>query len=205
MGCPHFCELSRRCEELVAKFLQSQFDAERADPAGHKLDFDQLAAFRLLLHAEVENFLEQKATENISALRVRMDLDRHYRKMPACLFSLAVALCVEVDRPRCADQRVISKSAAALLAEATKFIRDNNGIKGNSFFVLSLCAGKTVDEIDEALSASLNSYGKRRGEVAHQSMKNCQNFNAPSEELRAARDIVKQLGDYFDATSHTAR
>ena len=66
--CPLFVDLSSRIEALRDKFVRDQLTAESADPAGFTPDPDRLAAFRLLTHAEFEDFLEAKAREGLDAL-----------------------------------------------------------------------------------------------------------------------------------------
>ena len=46
----------------------AQVAAQRADPLGYVADADALAAFRLLAHAEFEEYLERKATDGLAAL-----------------------------------------------------------------------------------------------------------------------------------------
>lgn len=98
--------------------------------------------------------------------------------------------------------------ASGFLAEAGNLIRageqviaDNNGVKGSSFFQLSVMAGKMPDEIDGALGASLTSYGKSRGDVAHKSVVRVRTLRAPSAEAKDAADLVRDLAAYFDVRS----
>lgn len=88
-----------------------------------------------------------------------------------------------------------------IIGIAKRIIKDNNGIKESFFGNLSVLAGKTADEIDTNLSASLNSYGKIRGDVAHQSTKHSSTINAPSAEFTSAKDLVCGLALYFDLMS----
>jgi len=67
-SCSHFKLLSNRLNELSLKFIEDQAAAEIADMAAFQPDLDRLAAFRLLIHAEIEDFLEAKATECCFAL-----------------------------------------------------------------------------------------------------------------------------------------
>jgi hypothetical protein len=64
-----FQHLEARYAELKTKFLDQQIVQEQQDPLNFQADLDQLAAFRLLMHAEVEDYLERKAKDAAAALR----------------------------------------------------------------------------------------------------------------------------------------
>ena len=66
--CQHFALLQRRIDELSQKFIDDQVEAERLDPTTFQPDLDRLAAYRLLVHAELEDFLEAKAKERLAAI-----------------------------------------------------------------------------------------------------------------------------------------
>jgi hypothetical protein len=45
--CPLYLDLESRVNELKAKFVRDQIEAEANDPSGFVADLDRLAAFRL--------------------------------------------------------------------------------------------------------------------------------------------------------------
>lgn len=196
--CQHFRLLHDRLEELSSKFMRDQVEAEKNDPSGFQPDLDKLAAFRLLIHGEIEDFLEAKAKDNIAAIRTRIAANTLWmRKSPELL---AVAIALKKPLPT-QDSLELTKFVAfvvELLGTANTAISDNNGVKSQSFVLLSLLAGKTIDEIDNILSSSLNSYGKNRGDVAHKSVTHSTSLNAPSTELAAAETLVLEIGRFHD-------
>ena len=196
MSCTDFKLLKERLEILKEKFLDSQLAIEGNDPLTFQSDFDQLAAFRLLFHAEVEGFLEAKAKENMDRISSSLTSPKWIRQYPE-LLSLAFALKKQAPHDEL-DTTKFNNFVQTLVSSANQSIKDNNGIKSPSFILLSICAGKTIDEIDSVLSGSLNSYGKDRGDVAHKSVTQSRTINAPSTELSAATSIVNQIGNYFD-------
>lgn len=78
-----------------------------------------------------------------------------------------------------------------------KFVSDNNGIKEGSFVKLSLICGRVADELDVSLISMLNSYGKGRGDVAHQSTRHVRTLLSPSSEKTNAIALVEALGVFF--------
>jgi hypothetical protein len=57
LNCHHFGHLQTRLNDLCIKFLDVEISSELENPATFAPDLDKLAAFRLLIHAEVETFL----------------------------------------------------------------------------------------------------------------------------------------------------
>lgn len=199
--CLHFRGLETRIQALTAKFVVDQLVAEAADPMAHVPDLDRLAAFRLLAHAEVEEFLEAKAKEGLVALTASINVPA--RKVSAFpeVFVLAHALGKQLTVSWPFDPARFMAEVHETVRTAEKAIADNNGVKGTSYFLLSLMAGKYPDEIDPSLGASLTSYGKSRGDVAHQSVARVRTLQAPSAEAKAINDLAKALASYFDVSS----
>jgi hypothetical protein len=199
--CAHFALLKQRVEDLSIKFVADQIHSELADPAGYQPDLDRLAAYRLLVHAELEEFLESKARDNIDSITIRMGSASTWMRLSPELLALAIGLKRTLPEQDILDLSRHCSFVIDMLAAARKAIAENNGVKLQSFALLSLCAGKTMDEIDGVLAASLNSYGKSRGDVAHRSVTRSQSLQAPSSEAATARALVEQIAVYFDVTA----
>lgn len=195
--CAHFKLLSERVTVLLQKFVADQIADEKANPLTFQPDLDRLAAFRLLVHAEIEDFLETKAEDNIATLVASVNTPPWARKFPE-LLSLAMVLKKAPPTGQEFDSQKFTVFVQELVGGAKKAISENNGIKSQSFLLLSICAGKTVDEVDSVLSGSLNSYGKDRGDVAHKSVTHSTTLQAPSSEVRTATSLVAQIATYFD-------
>ena len=196
--CLHFRLLSKRLNDLEMKFVSDQIQAEVANPATFQPDLDRLAAFRLLIHAEIEDFLEAKARDNVQVVKSRITSGGAWMRAAPELLPLAIAFKRGLPQEDTLDPQRHANFATELMNAASGFISDNNGVKTHAFTTLSLCAGKTLDEIDVVLSAGLNSFGRDRGDVAHKSVTRCTSLQAPSAELQTARNLVDQIGRYFD-------
>lgn len=199
--CPHFQHLSERVEQLGQKFVTDQVSSELAEPLIFKPDLDQLAAFRLLVHAEIEEFLEAKAKARIKTIDDCLKSGSAWMRDSPQLLALAIALRKALPTCEVTDSAEVNAYVQGLIGGARTAIKDNNGVKSAQFTFLSLCAGKTVDEVDSVLSGDLNSYGKDRGDVAHKSAARVQTLNAPSTELQTAKQLVAKLAAYFDVTA----
>lgn len=199
--CPYWGHLHSRLTELSKKFVDQQIEYEIADPIIFIPDLDQLAAYRLLMHAELEDFLEKKAGEGIrslyNAIGIQGDFSEFYSRA-FLLFSLTKQSLQLIDFE---DRHSVIFSMQTLVDMALKEIKNNNGIKSRSFILLSFCAGKSIDQVDQELLASLKSYGKERGEVAHQSVTRTKTLQAPTTEKKNATELVEKLAKYFDISN----
>lgn len=200
--CAHFAHLETRLTDLRVKFLDAQINDETANPTTFSPDLDSIAAFRLLMHAEIEDFLERKAKENLDRIDFQLvkSTAGSSRIFPELFYIATVAN--RPLTPKCVfDVVSLKQHISDMIGAAKGLIKENHGIKESSFSTLSVFAGKTADEIDSTLSASLNSYGKIRGDVAHQSTRHSSTINAPSAEFASAKDLVDGLALYFDLVS----
>lgn len=201
-SCAYFSHLEIRLSELKVKFLQDQMQEEAQDPVNFSPDLDNIAAFKLLMHAEIEDFLELKAKENLKAIESQILPSSNviWSRMFPELFYIVII----VNRhPECSifDIPSLKNFTKEIITSAKSIIAENNGIKENSFNKLSVFAGKTPDEIDSTLLSDLNSYGKNRGDIAHKSVKHVTNINSPSTEYTSAESLVNQIGKYFNISS----
>ncbi|NMZ97449.1 hypothetical protein [Pseudomonas lundensis] len=192
-----YIELKERLAKLESTFLGAQIAAELEEPLTFAADLDQIAAFRVLVHAEIEDYLERKAKESIIVLRDRAKLDGFSIKSNIELFLLANVFGCELPVPTPYDVKAIVASVGKLLADVERFVTGNNGIKEGSFIKLSLICGRMADELDVNLINMLNSYGRGRGDVAHQSTLRVRSLHAPTAEKANAIALVRALGDFF--------
>lgn len=196
--CSDYAHLVQRAELIKAKFLASQLVEEAGDMLTFVPDLDLLAAYRLLLHAEFEYFLEQKALATTKEIRSRISgAARWHRDFPQ-LLSLCLIDSHVLEGRGGLTRDSFEGAVQRILQNAEATIRENNGIKAGAFQRLSLIAGKTLDEVDETVSSMLNSYGKERGDVAHQTVSKARSLQTPSTELLNVNSIIRELGTYFD-------
>lgn len=196
MPSQQYSNLRQRHEVLVRRFVDFAIPLDR-DPTSHELDM--IASFKLLMHAEIETFIEDRVTFAI-AESVRNWYDR---KVPtSCLFHLIVRWYpwFEKDRnpfvnPRSVQQ--IGDLIAMCVRKASDEIAQNNGIKQAAFTRLACSGGLLNDDLSGTLLASLESYGTSRGDVAHKAVGRVSSLKDPRVEADDARQLV-QLLEQFD-------
>lgn len=185
--------LRGRIGVLRAKFVDAQLATERADPLAFVPDIDNLVAFRLLAHAEFEDYLETKARDGLASMEAafRSGQNTVRQNLNALVIAMSLAKPLRFEPPNWPTD------VAELLRAAREWIGKNNGIKDASFTMLSVFCGKMPDEVDGALSASLSTYGTSRGDVAHKSATRVTTIQAPSAEAQAVEDLITALDGYF--------
>lgn len=199
--CSHYQHLESRIGILVQTFLSDQLSNERLDPINFTPDPERLAAFRLLAHAEFEEFMENKAREGLNRLssiakakNFRIG-DMHHLLAIAHYLQYDIALVDPFDQPK-----YISKSTK-LMKHAEDLISDNNGIKRHSFLKLCLFYGAMPDDVDQTLLSILDSYGTKRGDVAHRSISRVKSILAPTDEEANVTTILQLLKSFYDVHS----
>lgn len=211
-----FMLLRKRADELILKYLEPTIFAERKaveekQPLPH-VDFDNFAAFRLLSHAELEGYFETKAQFALD------ELDQLFRlgKPVTAKFAALIFLYLWKQRhippwtdragtdsaSRKAEERDFKNLAQMACGYGRQFIKDNNGIKENSIHVLSGLMGYFTDELDEILIVELNQYGKKRGDVAHESWtKNNRVFDSAEIEKSRLLLILELTEKFYEKNS----
>ncbi|MFQ1681383.1 hypothetical protein ACK08B_16175 [Pantoea dispersa] len=193
-----FNEMTRRVKKLKSKYMARQVRNERN--AIFVFDEINMAAFRLLVHAEYEEYIETKALESLNIIKADVAMNGYSTSHIKNIFAIArqVDKNLNIDKPF--DEQNFKDIVNKIILEAEKKVRDNNGIKKNSFLILSLFCGYEDTSIDPLLLTNLESYGKDRGNVAHKSLRGVGrtiSFLAPSAEVQNAENIRLMLRKHF--------
>jgi hypothetical protein len=192
-----FVELDRRIGELTAKFVADQVAAEAADIANFVPDLDRLAAYRLLSHAEIEDYLERKARARINLLEGNFSSQNWSVSGDLSLYVLAALVAEPLPFECPHNEKKFLECIKAVIKSAKDLIDNNNGVKASSFMKLSIISGKMVDEVDSGLASSLSSFGANRGDVAHRGVGRTTSLLAPSSEMKSTLDLIKHIKLYF--------
>lgn len=198
MPSPEFQHLSDRLFALKKRFIDFDIPPDR-DPTHEELD--SIACFKLLLHAEVENYIEERIR---SAIFRANEAWSQGGKISRCFFTLLLRWSQEIstatekcrDTPRMPD---ITSILEKLSKKAIEIIDSNNSIKQAKFTQLAALAGMMADDHSPALLAALESFGKTRGDVAHRSVGRTRILNDPRVEGKDAEQLISMLGDFDTA------
>lgn len=209
MSCStYFTHLEQRCNELIRKYVQPIIDAEASALAASESlpmpDYDSIASFRLLVHAELEGYFEDKAKSEIDQLAKEFAGNKYINSKIASLITLylwrkQLPCSWNGTEKYESDFKILAQEA---LGFGRSFIRENNGIKENSIYTLSAIIGLYQHEIDEILVEELNSFGKKRGAVAHKSwVYDTRTFDSAETERNNVTSIIALIRNNYESSA----
>jgi hypothetical protein len=157
---------------------------------------DLMRGFRLLAHAEMESYLEERATAVAAAAVARY----HNTAEPdEVILHLVAFYTNKSDLSEGEFKRIydnMQNHPRAVLGKASKtFARrvgTNHGIREYNILQLLLPVGFDVNDIDATWLASMNSFGLSRGAVAHGTYKAQQTID-PVAERKTVDDLLKGM------------
>ncbi|HUV56297.1 MAG TPA: HEPN domain-containing protein [Dehalococcoidales bacterium] len=193
-------ELARlRCELLPKEFsLSGDYPPEV---------FTKTVAYRVLAHAEIESYIEDRAYE--AALTATTEWENSKKVSKTLLGLLAFSGQTMGEPPDSVnpsqpsqtsnwdDKIRISNKIKTAMNIFYNAIINNHGIKEKNILRLLLPIGIEVDKLDPVLLADLNSFAEVRGEAAHLSASKYrakQQIN-PKDELRTVESLANRLID----------
>lgn len=143
--------------------LEKNFDFQQNSRGiSHKQE-DHLKGFRLLCHAEFEDYFES------IALRIFDESVDVWKKKNIANFQIA-SFFVEHERIESSDN-TLTKSFQIIQYYKKNIIDTNHGIKEQNIKKMYAPLGFEMKDFDPILFAELDSFGKDRGESAHSSEK----------------------------------
>jgi len=194
-----FVALESNCRRLEAKFIHDQLQTELHDIANFVADLEFLAAYRFLIHAEIEDYLERKARDELARLK-KMVSKPPYPKISTMPWIYVFASLCGASLPfdYQYDEAAFFRRVNELLIKMEERVNENNGVKGETLKLISVVLGKGLDEIDQSLAANLTSFGQERGDIAHRSLGRVSTISAPSAEKQKVDNIMNMLRLYFN-------
>lgn len=191
-----FKELNSRLRELRTHFLPMKFS-----PTGDYTDRqqDRARGYRLLVHAEIESYLEDVSRDTVTqAIREWKANNKPSVTIVSFLASyhsswniseeLRNEEIIQIAKSRNNMKETVAEVIDLAQRQYIKKLKDNHGVKLKNFKTLILPIGVDIDEIDQTWLNNLDSFGAKRGEVAHKA-KRAQGAISPRDEF----EFVKQL------------
>lgn len=156
---PDYKKLKVRIGELEKRFLKfEQIDSSKPE------NQDKLRAFKLLIHAEIESYIENVVLE------IWNQCSDDWKNRKKVLPSLAFLIMYSSSRFE-ANEKQITKDdrIAQILNSYENIVKDNHGIMRKNILKLVIPLGLKYDDLDETWLTIIDSYGNYRGLVAHKS------------------------------------
>lgn len=162
-------------------------------------------AYRVLAHAEIESFLEDRAIHVVTKARKAWDEVQHVSRIAFCLMAFSGKEMSAPPDTLIAPSANKTKQWPSLIDIGEKLVpvtsafhnfvrRDNHGIKEKNFLSLFLPVGLAHSKIDPTFLAGLDSFGSLRGQAAHSTI-SVQQAVDPAEELKRVEALLPGLED----------
>jgi hypothetical protein len=195
--------------ESALKTLRKQFLPVAFDPTGNYSPevLAQARAYRVLAHAEVEHFLEDRADEVKDAALDGWKRSRKANVTLLCLMAFSGLECKtppdvlehpEVQKRKRNDERLqIDKRIVNAANSFYRVVQNNHGVKERNVLSLLITVGVNHGDIDPLWLIEMNSLGSKRGEAAHTSarQKTVQHPPDPKLEYDSVQRVVFGLAD----------
>jgi len=203
-------KLKRELTRLRRELLPKKFNLSGDYPSEI---FTKTLAYRVLAHAEIESYLEDRALQTaltaIKAWKRRKEVSktlagllafcgRNMEEPPPSLRPEQQSQSNTWD-----DKIRLSNKVDLAMNDFYLAVQNNHGIKERNILRLLLPIGIEVDELDPVLLADLDSFAELRGKAAHLSAskyRTRQQVN-PKDELRKVKSLLTRLVDIDRAIS----
>lgn len=192
------------CSEL--RRLRDHFLPKKWSPTGDYSDrkLDRTRAYRLLAHAEIEYFLEERLWQAVKEEYNNWTNHKQPNYVMTCLISAsrigwhdkeAEELDIaRIDPPTIKknDQSINDIISRAVEQYHSK-VEQNNGIKRRNLKELLMPTGISLAELDPTWLANMDSFGGQRGALAHRSRLGLRSPFDPKLSKQAVDDLLVGL------------
>ncbi|MFO7578984.1 MAG: HEPN domain-containing protein [Nitrosomonas halophila] len=195
-----FREMQARLTELRHHMLPAKFSST-GDYNDRQLD--RTRGYRVLVHAEIESYLEDIARE---AVTLAIQEWKSNRKPSTILLAFLAAYhsgwntnderenedIVRLAKARSRVKDSINEAIDVAQKQYITSVRDNHGVKEKNFKRLIIPLGIEIDELDGTWLTNLDNFGASRGDTAHKTKRATGQIN-PEDEYKTVKRLVKGL------------
>jgi hypothetical protein len=187
--------LSKRIHELRRSFLPKNFN-----PTGQYTSFqiDKTIAFRLLVHSEIESYFEDRAREIANKALRNWKKNAQPSKVLMCLLAFTDknwGLPPETVKNIQGQKPIISERLETAAKIYFSKLETNHGVRERNILQILLPIGIDYDQIDPFWLTEIDSFGGRRGEVAHKSKLTITEIDPKDEWEKVKKVIIPGIKD----------
>lgn len=154
----------------------------------------RLRSYRLLSHAEIEHFIENRILDKVAAEKKKWKTNGVITKCLAALLAYT-----EVNLPGVSSKLADITTGNDIVFRVDRVVstyegkvKKNNGIKEDNIIPLLIPIGIDYTKINQTLLNDMSSFGSNRGDTAHNSSK-VQHLIVPADEINMVRQIINEL------------
>ncbi len=195
MPSARYRELARRVTKLRHHFLPAAFSATGSYT---ERDLDRARGFRLLAHAEIEAYLEDRARTIVNTAFKNWKSDRKPREVILKLLTFHLeqksVSQQELKEEHAGRRQRLDEAIQSTTNAYNRILSHNHGIKEESVLKILLPLGVKHTDIDSTWLGTVDSFGSARGETAHSAVKAQQPLD-PQTEFATISSILHGLED----------
>ncbi|WP_214684811.1 HEPN domain-containing protein [Exiguobacterium sp. s155] len=174
---PEYENLIKRLDEIENNYeIASMMAVPPYDLTSKQLDMCR--GYRLLCHAEIESYIEEKA---LTLLNYSREIWRKSSEVNIVIVSL-LANFRFIENKNGQQNMTTTTKIYKIFKEFEGVIENNHGIKQKNIFNLFIPLGIEENEFDPAWLSTMDTYGSKRGETAHSSFQTQQPIDLSTEK-----------------------
>lgn len=174
----HYKELKKRLNQL-----EKQLIPKTSTTGSYTLrQIDSIRSYRLLVHAELEWYFENVATDIVKyALDKWLTKGKSSKVLTSLLTYTDLDYSLKQKHPNVNKYVNLTDRIHRVVSKYTGAIRQNHGIKEENLLGILVPIGFDIDSFDQSWLATMSSFGENRGATAHKSYKVQQPIDPVSE------------------------
>lgn len=183
--------LKKRIDEIEKNILKLLKSCKTNTSSSYQ---DLVKSYILLVHAELENYIETICQGIISKSKALYDSKQRITKPILSLATMSEKIFKEEDQQYNTTKKRLDK----LFSNYNATLANNNGIKEKDLDKLLPIIGIEMEEVDDTLLSQLNAFGKTRGQIAHKTTKVIRDFKNEQEVVEALLTNLLDLDEKFE-------
>lgn len=190
--------LNENADAFYPKDYRSRLDFE-------DVEIRKIIAFRLLVHAEVEEYIEESCRAIANGAWARWQSSAQPTKPLLALVAFSAQHLglppgewqapQPTQRKLWPDKVTLTNRVNLAISAYNMLLKENHGIKESNLMRVLLPVGVPWSDVPPVLVAQMDSYGASRGAVAHVSFGSVSKSVSPVDEWDSANNLVAQLKD----------
>ena len=186
--------LQKRCGELRRHLLPVSFSAT-ASYSTRVLD--RARGYRVLVHAEIEAYLEDRVKELMLTAKRAWDADGTPSAVLIALMGYAKSVAtVPSALPTASSNSTLRQRLDESVRHHAHRLKENHGIRTRNVLELLLPIGLDESVLDPVWVAQMDAFGVARGDIAHGSAMTVSSID-PATEFATVNDLLVGL-EYLD-------
>jgi len=155
-----------------------------------KKESDQIRSYVILVHAEIEAYFEDMASEKIQK---SLDLWKTTRKKSNCLLSVMTFCAKDIIWDNKPDKNSIESRINKTVIHYINLLNKNHGVKSKNIRKILLPLGVEESDLDQTWLNIMDDFGKKRGSFAHTTHSVQSQIDLQSEKNRIDVQIIPEI------------